>query len=446
MVIGRRRDCGKRVARDYACWIAADSLDYSFAVGDPAKGRSAVWRLSTGYERSEVRLVVRMGHQHFHVTLASSGRWRVQGGEQVTEWQRPPEFVPGWTLAVEVVIPDSEVVPPMPIDEPGVNVQWTPLPARPRDAATAFSVLISAADVSESTDEWPGHEHESEELLVRGKLASGETVWIIRGHGNISAELRSQLEQTRREQIESGVLAAADADADLVFGRAFIPFIPQSGQHGPAQLIELALRAFGSAQAHRDELDREEAASPRSVPGQKAMDPAQMALRLAALLEDLFGRLPGELSGHRWLRAGPEEHQAVRQWRACQVLMRQRGGFVLPAQADVVVQMALLLRDASVLAGVTGAGPSPLRLGDLAGYGDEAVQRRILGEITDPAKYEDLMVEFYMAAWYRTQGYAVTPSQSESFPDVRVDVEVPSRRSSNARCCTLRDRTGLPRS
>jgi hypothetical protein len=399
--------------------MVAGWIDYSFGVGDPPTRQSGVWRLSSDHERSDVHLVMRIGDQLLSVALASSGIWRLERGGQVTEWRRPPEFMPGWTFAVEVVIPDTEVAPPMPfIDEPAEDVHWTPLPDRREDAATAFSVLISAADVPELTDEWPGHEHGSEEVLMRARLGSGETVWIIRGHGDVSDELRSELEQIRREQGAAAIRAAARADPDALFGRTFIP---RSGQHGQARLIELALRAFASAQGIRDELDRHEAAFP--VPaGEKAMDAGQMAIRLAALLEDLFGGLPGELSGHRWLRAGPPEHLAVQQWRACQVLMGHGGGFVLPDQADVVVQLALLLRDASVLAGITGEDLSALRLGDLAGYGDEAVQRRIFGEITNPAKYEDLMVELYMAAWYRGQGYEVTPSVREGYPDLRVDV------------------------
>ena len=89
--------------------------------------------------------------------------------------------------------------------------------------------------------------------------------------------------------------------------------------------------------------------------------------------------------------------------------MRQQGGVRLPAQAGLVASVAQVIQDTSVLSGISGTKAGSLKLGDLAGFGDADVRRKIETRKHDAPQYEDLLVEFYVAAWYLSEGCQVTP-------------------------------------
>ena len=101
--------------------------------------------------------------------------------------------------------------------------------------------------------------------------------------------------------------------------------------------------------------------------------------------------------------------------------MRQQGGVRLPAQAGLVASVAQVIQDTSVLSGISGTKAGSLKLGDLAGFGDADVRRKIETRKHDAPQYEDLLVEFYVAAWYLSEGCQVTPTERDGLADLRVD-------------------------
>jgi hypothetical protein len=94
----------------------------------------------------------------------------------------PPEFRSGWTFAIEIVIPNTEVVPPFPVLEtPAAAVRWCPTFDGDGDMAPALQLFLSASDVPSSTSNWPGNDGSGDaELLTRARLSNGETLWLVR--------------------------------------------------------------------------------------------------------------------------------------------------------------------------------------------------------------------------------------------------------------------------
>jgi hypothetical protein len=62
-----------------------------------------------------------------------------------------------------------------------------------------------------------------------------------------------------------------------------------------------------------------------------------------------------------------------------------------------------------------------LQIGDIAGYGDEAVTRKIRSRVLQPRAYSDLLVELMIGGRHRSNGDSVTPYEVPNYPDLRVD-------------------------
>lgn len=80
-----------------------------------------------------------------------------------------------------------------------------------------------------------------------------------------------------------------------------------------------------------------------------------------------------------------------------------------------------LLLDSFVLCAVTHGNPAQMKLGSIKQYGDENVQKKILTRIQDPRQYQDLMIELYTCSWHTLENHAVTPLETEGYPDLRVE-------------------------
>jgi hypothetical protein len=79
--------------------------------------------------------------------------------------------------------------------------------------------------------------------------------------------------------------------------------------------------------------------------------------------------------------------------------------------------------DSFALAQVSRGSTATFTLGKFEGFGNDAVQAKIRSRVPDPELFEDLMVEFVMAAWHETKGHKCLPLEEEGWPDLRIDFE-----------------------
>ena len=168
----------------------------------------------------------------FKLTVDGVGACKLQRGDQVDRWERPPELMPGWTLIAELVISKTEVVPPMPepFAQSVARVEWLAPPNLSGDCGTAFRLLVSSPAVSYSTREWPGHGEDDDDLVIKGRLRDGSAVWLIRVDAEIGGDLRSELEETRVAEGTRFTSLAVQHQGDAIFGRTLVPRLGPDGQ------------------------------------------------------------------------------------------------------------------------------------------------------------------------------------------------------------------------
>src|SRR5512134_764405 len=115
---------------------------FRFALGSAAEPRSGLWRAWT--HEDEVHLGVRATRAELHLIAYPTGRWRITIGDDVSKWNRPKEFRPGWTRGPDLLIPHC----PGPVRLPEVDplahepVTWLPPPAP--GFAARFSLLLAS--------------------------------------------------------------------------------------------------------------------------------------------------------------------------------------------------------------------------------------------------------------------------------------------------------------
>jgi hypothetical protein len=61
-------------------------------------------------------------------------------------------------------------------------------------------------------------------------------------------------------------------------------------------------------------------------------------------------------------------------------------------------------------------------LGDLANYGDEAVQKRLRAVIQVPDQFLDILVEVACAGWHVSRGHEVKATEEEGMPDLELKI------------------------
>jgi hypothetical protein len=82
-----------------------------------------------------------------------------------------------------------------------------------------------------------------------------------------------------------------------------------------------------------------------------------------------------------------------------------------------------MLLDSTTFVTISGGDPGNLRIGNLSGYGDDAVQRKIRSRLPDPRQFDALMLEISTAAWHQSQGHHIKPLEDEGLPDLRVAIQ-----------------------
>lgn len=128
-----------------------------FCVGEPGR-RSTIWRLWAGKNKSDIYVASRKTVGIFKVSLHESGDWRVQwvrrddsvrftpydekqvdDGRIIHKWARTPPSG-GWTDALSIWVPGTDVVLVPGDSEPYEDVQWMEAP--PAGWAVEFRIVL----------------------------------------------------------------------------------------------------------------------------------------------------------------------------------------------------------------------------------------------------------------------------------------------------------------
>lgn len=127
---------------------------FRFALGSPESPRSAVWRLWTKDNDTHASVVTPRGE--LVLTVYPTGRWRIALGKDVSRWNRPPEFRPGWTRGPEIILPSTGAMVPLPSPEAHAAepITWLEPPAAGQ--AARFTLLLASPRAEES--HWRPHD------------------------------------------------------------------------------------------------------------------------------------------------------------------------------------------------------------------------------------------------------------------------------------------------
>jgi hypothetical protein len=115
-------------------------------------------------------------------------------------------------------------------------------------------------------------------------------------------------------------------------------------------------------------------------------------------------------------------HPARADWEFCELLLRQGGSLSYPSQRRYLPELCRLLLDTQTWLGIApGSNTAQFQLGDIDGYGNEDVGRKIRSRGRDAGHYSDLLVELMIGGVHRSSGRTVIPYERPGYPDMRVE-------------------------
>lgn len=223
-----------------------------FAVGSDDGPQSSIWRLWTRAKWNDVYFSGRNLGGVFKVSLHGAkadkpALWRIafvrsdspflKPGQDraVQEWSPPAELTPGWTRALNLGIPASEVVMPRYRSALTDKVTWFPVP--PAGWAVNFDVFFASPAVL-GPDEWPGRDSMGTRPVFRAPLADGRTVWLLAHAAKVDEGVREGIEKVRR-MIEAAPERTDRSDPPPVDTRGF--FIGVLDEDGTRYFMDLAV-------------------------------------------------------------------------------------------------------------------------------------------------------------------------------------------------------------
>jgi hypothetical protein len=227
------------------------ALTVRFAVGDPEGARSAIWRLFTSRNKSDVYVSAWALTSVLKVSLHQSGDWQhaftsTRGMQHVapgqdralSRWARPADFAPGITKAFEIMIPASEITKPQYLEwandyrpeYAGKEVVWVP-PA-PEGHATHFTILFTSAEVTAATlPGWPGRNSMGTSLIARAELPNSQTVWLVAVEQEFPESVRQNVENYKRGLAEAARQMEAIKPSEIPELRGFLYGQDTDGTH-----------------------------------------------------------------------------------------------------------------------------------------------------------------------------------------------------------------------
>ncbi len=176
---------------------------------------SKVWRVwslpRTG--KSDVYLTAGRLAGIFKASLHQSGTWQVSFTYQFISkisdrgtwtkisrhfdrWQRPNEIGPGVTLALRILIPNSELREVENHTGSTKPVHWVPAPGI--GLAVSFDILITKPGTQ--ILDWPGKHSMGTELVSWFSLANNEVLWLVNRTEPVSQEVVDSIVRARSSQ------------------------------------------------------------------------------------------------------------------------------------------------------------------------------------------------------------------------------------------------------
>lgn len=204
-----------------------------FAAGSPQDPYSAVWNLATN--KNDVYLFARQMRRWLKTSLHESGIWRLAWTEEskilttdtsdrvIIRWRRPPEFRPGWTQGISVLVPWTPIGQHYSAaDAPaGKAVQWVKAPAPWHKVV--FTVLFTAADVPQPA--WESIREPGDRKLGQLPLQNGESVWVAVRRAPLEPNEKAEAEKLAGELRINMVPGASSQD--IRGGSAMLFFEPK---------------------------------------------------------------------------------------------------------------------------------------------------------------------------------------------------------------------------
>jgi hypothetical protein len=195
-----------------------------FGVGSADGPQSAVWLVWTGSATSDVFVACRHIATSLKVSLHASGLWRLAFTERYTtmpgalvssdsdraaaKWSRPSEFRPGWTHALSVVIPASDLWRPDPPLRLPNDVRWRPAPGPGMESQ--FAVFLERA--TGLTARRP-----MGDVMATFYLPSRENLWVIAADVQSMPE-NVELYERSRAKARAATGGTGVGSRSLVFG------------------------------------------------------------------------------------------------------------------------------------------------------------------------------------------------------------------------------------
>jgi hypothetical protein len=176
-----------------------------FAVGMATNCQSSVWRLWTYGD--DAYFGARDWTNVVKVSLHASGRWRVafvenlDGPDSVDDraafkWNRPPEFVPGWTEGLGLLVPILRPRLPSPrFVVESKDILWI---QRPRQGQKLFfKLLISGPELTK--DDVPQVTQPGDEIVGGVAKQNGETIWVVAREAGMTPDEVAFVKKVQRE-------------------------------------------------------------------------------------------------------------------------------------------------------------------------------------------------------------------------------------------------------
>jgi hypothetical protein len=225
---------------------------FRFAVGDPDKLRSTVWRLWTNdadylkNAKSDVYLQSRMMGADTKVSLHQSGQWQwsltqeylakknskgeILPSRHLVKWRRPAPLAPGLTYAFTIIIPSSELRVVQTNEKDLSTINWIQSPSS--DSAIEFDLILADETAQRIYESKPAIDLVT--LISSKRLANGETLSLFYRTARVIPENLELLRESK-ERVKSQTNSKVNFDNPQLRGVLFLERVD-----GVRGLIEIA--------------------------------------------------------------------------------------------------------------------------------------------------------------------------------------------------------------
>ena len=110
-----------------------------------------------------------------------------------------------------------------------------------------------------------------------------------------------------------------------------------------------------------------------------------------------------------------EGHPAYKQHKVCSTILNQKGIIHYPYDKELLFDIARISLDSLIISNTISPECSEY-------YSDIDVYEKIKSRIAIPTQFEDLMIELYTGAWYKSKNHVVVPLENTGYPDMQVEI------------------------